>query len=123
MEVFYLIKFKETLGNKIITQIKTINLNFELLVESFQSYTVKLHLFFKDDLNLSYPIDILVFITIGFLISYIKLSLTSKNKFVYNHPDQPDYSGLITTVSNYIIHRLEIKRNNQHTKIWKTTSC
>jgi hypothetical protein len=68
------------------------------MMESFESYTIKFHSYIKDELKLSYPTDILIFISIGIVVYYILSLFDRKHIFVYNQPDQPDYSGLLNTV-------------------------
>jgi hypothetical protein len=84
---------------KLIIYLKTGRNYIFLLFESIEFYTVKLHIFFKEDLKVPYPWDLICFFFIGILLyNFFKL-FNFKRNYVYNHPDQPDISALINNVS------------------------
>ena len=92
-----------TLGNKLQTQLDTVKLHLTQIMEYLESFTIKFHNFLKDDLKLSYPTDILVFMIMGIVLYYLISLFGRKQNFVYNQPDNPDYSGLLNTVTIIII--------------------
>jgi hypothetical protein len=68
------------------------------MFEKMEVYTIKLHNFIKDDMSVSYPLDIVFFISLGIIIYWLKSKISFGSGYVYNTPDYPDTSYLMKNV-------------------------
>lgn len=68
--------------------------------ESCENSIIKIHQYVSNEFNLEYPYDLLLFIVLGFLFYHLTSCFKSKEKFVYNFPDNPDISTLINNVAS-----------------------
>ena len=78
-----------------------------LFFETCENWIIKLHQYVNHEFNLEYPLDILLFAVLGFLFYHLASSFKSKDKFVYNFPDNPDVSTLINNVNIFFIQKFK----------------
>jgi len=76
----------------------------------------------KDDLKLTYPTDVLVFMIMGIVLYYIFSLFGRKQNFIYNQPDNPDYSGLLNTVIIILISNIILKKIKEMTNLIKASN-
>jgi hypothetical protein len=96
------IKCEENSGNSLgghPVLVKVRELVFPYL-EIPENYVIKTHRFFKDELKIQYPLDLLIFIFFGMTLNWMinKISNLWKREYIYNAFDELDYSTLISNV-------------------------
>ncbi len=70
------------------------------IFESIEIYAIKFHHFLQNEMQIEYPLDLIVFMGVGILLSWFLSLFNFKRKFIYNHQDQPDLSILINNVNS-----------------------